>query len=937
MAIAWKPKINKLWGQVEEEEEKVEELSAWERYDPFRKLGAMMAQPWTFTPEERQAFEEKGIEGYPAQLAEKWRMRGRGELGQGGESLTEMIQKAETQFAELPMWQQILWESPGYLAIPSAIAARAGLLARGGRVAEVAATALKPLAAIEALPIKAAEKIAKIKATRELTKELTHNLPHTDMGLKPKQQTKMVKEVATEATEWLGQVSKQKIKSPGEYAKEVAWASTALRDRLKGKVSPYIVKSSRPERLLEMMDGFKGDGKMWKIFYEPLDAAIQNALRKSIAGMDALTKLGDRIVPGKGIQALRDLGTQRIGVKLGKADLTRLDKIVINLYMRQKTAMSHLPHTYGLKSQSPKVFAQLQKIADSLTPEEKMIADTLGRIARFQQRATQDAFRYSYGKEMVLEPEWFPIKVLRGALSDIGWGMPSGMSQQNLAGVLFGRAFPSAKIAKGFTRPRTGKAIEALDRNIIEVLEGRMRDISYFSQVQPTIMDLQKLLGKSVPAKQLAVAIKQTHGSTVYKVLQKYLKDSASPRIALPTTDIEKTFRFLRQNAVVAVLGYNLVSAMKQFPSFVLGSTRTGYKPAMKGIVSYLRDPKRVDTLLKKLRPELYLRGKAFGAGIEREMVEITEARVMARGAAKVYWTVKDTAMAIIRATDKLAVRGLWIGAFDDAVQKGMTQPQAAAYASKIIRQTQPYFSAKDLAHYWRGGEMAKMLTIFTNQLNQNFNYIAYDIIGPYRAGVIGKTKVLERVMMGIVAQGLMIGAISRSRPAKDLAEIRDDLSWQGLAMMPLGGSLASSAIKGFTGSNVVSLEALAAMQDTIYAANKLEWDKLGKASLKAGAYGAGIPYSQPKRTGEGILDLATGKTDDWMRLIWSEWAREQALDEPAFQFTPLEPRIGGAEGLGEFGKLAETIRGQVPVAPVEREQRTGTGEFSKLAESIRK
>ncbi|KKK65494.1 hypothetical protein LCGC14_2973570, partial [marine sediment metagenome] len=73
--------------------------------------------------------------------------------------------------------------------------------------------------------------------------------------------------------------------------------------------------------------------------------------------------------------------------------------------------------------------------------------------------------------------------------------------------------------------------------------------------------------------------------------------------------------------------------------------------------------------------------------------------------------------------------------------------------------------------------------------------------------------------------------------------ELRDDLSWQSLAMIPLGGSMLSSALKGFTGSNVISLEALGALQVVVYNANKGEWDKLGKASLKLGAYGAGVPY----------------------------------------------------------------------------------------------
>jgi len=152
-------------------------------------------------------------------------------------------------------------------------------------------------------------------------------LPHNvDMGLNPRQQSKMIKETATELVDWIGHIAKQEIKTPGMFAKEVAWANTTLRERLKGRLSSYVVKSSHPERLFEKMDGFQEGGKMWKTFYESMHTGIQGALGKTVAGMDAMTKLGDKLVPKGGIQALYNLGTQNIGVKLGNVELTRLDK-----------------------------------------------------------------------------------------------------------------------------------------------------------------------------------------------------------------------------------------------------------------------------------------------------------------------------------------------------------------------------------------------------------------------------------------------------------------------------------------------------------------------------------------------------------------------------------------------------------------------------------
>lgn len=894
MPNEWRPKIDRLWGQIEEEEVKIEEAkepeggagSLWNILGYplgwFEALGRMPKEP----PPERYGEvvrpeklflgpgeKPEGIYATPEELGE-WQQYGQRRWGEFQEA-----------FEEIPTWRKIGYEIPAWATLPTAAAARAGLLAKPGVAARVGAVALRPVAAAEALPARGIKaitgRIAHQKAIKEmalkLQEQLQHQLPHTDLSLAPKQQVKMVQQTAVELVDWMGVVAKAKIKSPVEYAKAMDLATTTLRQRLKGRVSDYIIKSSRPERLLEKMDAFKSNGKMWKTFYEPLDASVQSALKQYAAGLDALKILGDK-VGGKGIQSLYQLGSEATGIKLGKMPLSKLDKIAIYLYMKQPTALSHLPHTYGLRAGRATSFKQLKVIADSLTLEEKMIADTLGKIARLGQRGMQASYRYSYGKEVKLEPNYFPVKILRGPLADIGWGMPAkGMSPQSLARILFGGAFPTARIPKGFVRARTGRAIEALDRNIIDVLVSRARDVSYFNKVQPVVMDLQKLLGKGVGAKRLAVAIKQTQGNATYKVLQKYLLDTANPNWLKGAKDLEGTIRHLRSNTVVAFLGWNAVSSMKQLASWMLGATREGFKPAVKGLLGYVRDPKKTDMLLKRWAPEIHLRGKALGSALEREFAEIAASRMAAKGAAKAYWTVKDTALSLIRMTDKLAVRGLWQGAFDKMIQQGATEKEAAAYASKVIRQTQPFFSAKDLAHYWRGGELNKMLTIFTNQLNQNFNYIMYDIIGPYKAGVISRKVVLDRLMKGIVTQALIIGTISRSRPAQDLKEIRDDLAWQATAQIPLWGSMLSSGLKGFTGSGVVSLEFLGALQQAVYNANKGDWDKLGKSSLKMGALGAGVPYAQPKRTIEGILDLASGKSDDWLRLIWSEWVREQA------------------------------------------------------------
>jgi hypothetical protein len=809
------------------------------------------------------------------------------------------------------------WQAPSYLrggietalgvlpfmGLPSATQAIKGIKG-AGLAPRVARGALQPVAAVERGMAKPFEKLAgglaRRRAKLELTKELRNVLPSsTDLGLKPRDQSKMIKGIADELTGWVRQVSRQRTLTPREYAQQALKSTPALRERLKGRISDFVAKSSQPERLLEKADGFIEGGKLWRTLYEPLDKGIMQALKSHIQVMRALDALGNRVGAvkgGKGVQALYDLANQQIGVTLGGKQLSKMDRIVIYTYLNQKSAASHLPATYGLRPKQMDSFKQLQRVANSITSDEKFIADRLRAIVGIYQKPVASSYQYAWNKPMAIEPNYFPIKVVRGPLADIGWGLPSNMSERRLAQILFGGQYPSAGIPRGMTRARSGRAIEPLETNLVDVALGHSRNSSYFANVFPVTKDLQKLIGgKSPQAQKLAIAIKQTQGDATYDVLKKYLIDASNPNFMRGAKDLESVFRHLRTNTTTAFLGFNLVSSMKQFPSWLLGVARGGHKPAMKGLHQLLTNSRRVDLLLRKHNPELFLRGKALGAGIERELIEIAQKRTMAKGIGKAYWGLKNTSMALIRTVDRMVVRSLWIGAYDDALAKGLKPAQAASQANQLIRQTQPYFSPKDLAHYWRGGELNKMLTIFTNQLNRNWNFILYDVFGKAGAGAISKPEAMRRFMEGIVGGALLIGAINRSRPAQDLGEIRDDLTYSFLAQIPLWGSWLSGSIGGFTDTNVVPLELLSQVQRATYNLNKGAWDKLLAQSPDLAALSAGLPLNQPERTIKAIIDLASDKSDDWLELIWGAWVREQAREpEPQPSFRPVPGQYRG-------------------------------------------
>ena len=152
----------------------------------------------------------------------------------------------------------------------------------------------------------------------------------------------------------------------------------------------------------------------------------------------------------------------------------------------------------------------------------------------------------------------------------------------------------------------------------------------------------------------------------------------------------------MRVNATTAVLGFNIVTSLKQFPSFLSGSAEIGLTNAMKGMFTYLTNPKETTALIKKYSPELAARV------LEREIAEARLARGSGQRLISGKLTRRETFMFLTLGMDKIAVNSLWRGAFDSGLKNGMEAEEAARFATRTIRRTQPYFDVKDLAEFWR-------------------------------------------------------------------------------------------------------------------------------------------------------------------------------------------------------------------------------------------
>ncbi len=615
------------------------------------------------------------------------------------------------------------------------------------------------------------------------------------------------------------------------------------------KVSAVATRFDRMERTLYSLDRYEDKGKLWKFFYEPVDIATNAKVKNIYTTMDTFRAM----LKNKGIDLAQVLkGT----VKIDKAVMSPSEKIGVYLHSLNEDNLLHLKYGNGFSDEL------IGKVTSSLTPQEKAIADWIHDYFVTSGTEISKVRTLVEGKSLGVVKDYFPIIINWDANAAIDVGKQ--LAQEQAA--RFSSKWASSGIKKSFLKERSHSAIQPVQLDAMSIFLDRLESFEHYKNFAPVIRDMQ-LVQKDVAFK---AAFENRAGKATYDVLTQWIKDVAETNPLRATSHAESIIRQMRVNAVTATLGLNITTALKQFPSFFSGMTEAGVVPVMKGLFTYLRHPQDTVALIKQYAPQIYTRS------FERE---IAEAKIMKNIASRVNQVMSAREVFTLMSTtmDKVAVSGIWRGAFDNALRKGMSAAEAGMYATKAIRKTQAFFSVKDLPEYYRSGEFAKALTIFTNELNNLWQLTRYEMVGKTLAGKQSVPTMLGKMFLGIVMPSLLIGAVSRSRPAQNAKELAEDVGNQAIAMIPIVGKLIGLGYQNYYGNNLVSTELLTKINEVGFKLNKGAWQSALKDMPELAGYAAGIPVVQPMRTVKGIVDLATKKSDDWQRLIWSEYAVNRA------------------------------------------------------------
>jgi hypothetical protein len=322
------------------------------------------------------------------------------------------------------------------------------------------------------------------------------------------------------------------------------------------------------------------------------------------------------------------------------------------------------------------------------------------------------------------------------------------------------------------------------------------------------------------PNSEARIWIRQRYGEDGIKRLDRLIKDMVSDGQGHESNGLDDVVRVFRKNYSTAVLGFRVISGLKQVitsPAAFMGQGITPWE-YVAGFLDYLTHQKERWNEITALSEIMEHRSANFLID-EVKQEAATAMDPKARNLAK----FRNASMVFQEIADNITVAPGWYLLYkkefnrltEDKVTANLDvkdrQVKAVEYADKIITRVQPTGRAQDIAPVFKdNGELGKAYLQFTQQLSIIFQDLFYDTPVQIRRGqiknVIGK-------FMGFITAGLLVGLLTEA--ADGIGEDGEDDKKKAERFIAYGISQFTDSIPliGTSATDTISLIATGRMQ----------------------------------------------------------------------------------------------------------------------------
>lgn len=288
----------------------------------------------------------------------------------------------------------------------------------------------------------------------------------------------------------------------------------------------------------------------------------------------------------------------------------------------------------------------------------------------------------------------------------------------------------------GFTKTRASDYHEPLSFDMA-IISNHISSVLRFCYIAPVAQDVAKLLIN----KDLKERIDSQDPTTMKDMLKPWLKRSYTQDVSDGKSGwISKKLNELRGIAGINIMMGHIVNALQQFTGFSIALTKVSGRNLIDAAGVFARDPRRVTEQITQLSPFMMSRLNDRAMEFQSQVYKIssTQDNRVTKQKGIFNKTVAAKAKYIQPVHDFLMRKGYflqslcqipidaitWVGAYNQALQKGRTTEEAVLDADSVIRTTMSDFSPENVANVETGNALYRSFLVFYNYFNMQFNLL---------------------------------------------------------------------------------------------------------------------------------------------------------------------------------------------------------------------
>lgn len=567
----------------------------------------------------------------------------------------------------------------------------------------------------------------------------------------------------------------------------------------------YFHKLVTPLTLLQRIDGYTGKtgkgvtGSAIKWLYDPIMKATN---KETLLKADFAQKLTDIFSVYKNIDDLRNKAIYRFGERI----LTKEQVIALALNTGTESNYRRLLDNEPLgknwqfgsiNDRHDSVMNALAKLFESALDETdwqvvQKIWDLMGEHWADESKIKEDTtgiplgkvttrnftVRTKDGKELEIKGGYYPIAY------DAKQSVRAGnLETQDALKSMSPGALRMGQ-GKGFTKTRadvvTGRPLNLS----FDVIARKGGEMMHYIAFREAALDVSRIINN----KKFADAVVNNLGMESYKTLQNYASDVWAPPVQSGAW-FDTVMRKVRTNTTAAVLAYRTSTMLLNAANAPLMIMYCGPGEFISAFKKFYADPKKNLQFVKSMSPFMAKRSERMDTnireGFEQKHTGVTPLSIKDK--------IMQNGFKLIVATDNAFAYPLWYAEYMRTLNEGISegkkiedvQQDAIAAGDRAVVRILGSGDMKDLSPAQKGGELAKMLTMFYTFQNALYNMAANKFYAGREAarqkGAKGVTFLTRPEFIVPMAHFLLCGVMLNSaiemgiRGAMDAASGRDD------------------------------------------------------------------------------------------------------------------------------------------------------------------